>query len=311
MPPNLGKEVLMKKIFVVLSSLVLAISFSFPEQNSITIYHAGSLSYPFKIIAKRFTEKTKIKVLTESGGSRGIIRRVTELGKSADIVASADYRLIKTMMFPKFADFLYEFATNEIVITLSPESKWLNRINSSNWYKIVQNKDFIIGHSDPELDPCGYRSLMVMQLAEKYYEEKGFYNRMRKKIGEKWVRPKSVELLALLETGEMDAAFEYKSVALQHKLPFISLPEKINLSSPKYESFYKTAKVYLTKKDSKKVPIYGKSIVYGITIVKNSQNREGAEKFLKFLLSKEGQELLKKSYQSPLVPPILLKYKGK
>ncbi len=301
----------MKKFLHFSAVLFILLSFSFAENNSITIFHAGSLSYPFKIIGKRFTEKTGIKVYTEAGGSRGIIRRVTELGKTPDIVASADYRLIKTMMFPKFTDFLYEFATNEIVITLSPESKWREKINSQNWYKIIQKKDFIIGHSDPELDPCGYRSLMVMQLAEKYYEEKGFYQKMRKKIGSKWIRPKSVELLALLETGEMDAAFEYISVSLQHKLPFVKLPQKINLSSPEFEDFYKIAKVELTKKGGKKAAIYGKSIVYGITILKKAPNRKGAEKFLKFLLSDEGQALLKKAYQTPLVPPVLLKYRGK
>ncbi len=302
----------MKKFLSILTIFLVSLSFLLSAENeSITIFHAGSLSYPFKIIAKKFTEKTGIKVYTESGGSRGIIRRVTELGKTPDIVASADYRLIKTMMFPEFADFLYEFATNEIVITMSPESKWLKKINKNNWYKVIQEKDFIIGHSDPELDPCGYRSLMVMQLAEKYYNEKGFYQKMRKKIGDKWIRPKSVELLALLETGEMDAAFEYSSVALQHKLPFVSLPQKINLSSPEYEDFYKTAKVELTKKSGKKVIIHGKSIVYGITVLKKAPNKKEAEKFVEFLISREGRELLKKAYQNPLVPAILLKYKGK
>ncbi len=302
----------MKKFLSILTIFLVSLSLLFSAGGkSITIFHAGSLSYPFKIISKKFTEKTGIKVYTESGGSRGIIRRVTELGKTPDIVASADYRLIKTMMFPKFADSLYEFATNEIVITISPESKWIEKINKDNWYKIIQKKDFMIGHSDPELDPCGYRSLMVMQLAEKYYNEKGFYQKMRKKIGNKWIRPKSVELLALLETGELDAAFEYSSVALQHKLPFVPLPQKINLSSPKYENFYKTAKVELTKKGGKKVTIHGKSVVYGISILNKAPNREKAEKFVKFLISKEGQKLLRKAYQNPLVPAILLKYKGK
>jgi tetratricopeptide (TPR) repeat protein len=35
--------------------------------------------------------------------------------------------------------------------------------------EILQKPDVVWGHSSPDLDPCGYRTLMVLQLAEKYY----------------------------------------------------------------------------------------------------------------------------------------------
>ena len=211
----------MKKAGIIFFIMIIALSLFAFSGETITIFHAGSLTLPFKIITKNFTKDTGIKVLTVSGGSRGLIRQITELGKTPDILASADYRLIKEMMFPQYSDTLYEFATNRMVITMSPYSKWFKKINTDNWYKIIENKDFILAHSDPDIDPCGYRARMVLQLAEKYYKRKNFYALIKNKIGKKWIRPKSVELLALLETGEIDGAFEYKSVSLQHKLPYL------------------------------------------------------------------------------------------
>ena len=48
--------------------------------------------------------------------------------------------------------------------------------------------------------------------------------------------------------------------------------------------------------------VTGKPIVYGITIPKNAEHKEYAERFLEILLSKEGQEVFRKLGQPPIVP---------
>ena len=50
---------------------------------------------------------------TEASGSVTAIRKVTQLGKKASIVASADYTLIPEMMFPEYAEWYIIFATNQ------------------------------------------------------------------------------------------------------------------------------------------------------------------------------------------------------
>jgi molybdate/tungstate transport system substrate-binding protein len=52
------------------------------------------------------------------------------------------------------------------------------------------------------------------------------------------VRPKSVELVSLLKTGNMDYAWEYLSVAVQHELKYVRLDDHINLGNYKYDKFY-------------------------------------------------------------------------
>ena len=45
------------------------------------------------------------------------------------------------------------------------------------------------------------------------------------------IRGASVQLLALLESGDLDYAFEYESVIKQHKLNLLSLPAELNLGN--------------------------------------------------------------------------------
>ncbi len=44
------------------------------------------------------------------------------------------------------------------------------KIDAGNWHEILLRPDVQYGHSDPNSDPCGYRSLLTWQLAEKYYK---------------------------------------------------------------------------------------------------------------------------------------------
>lgn len=72
-------------------------------------------------------------------------------------------------MIPKYATWNIQFARNELVIAYTDKSKYKNEINGENWYQIFQRPDVKYGFSNPNLDPCGYRAVMMIQLANKYY----------------------------------------------------------------------------------------------------------------------------------------------
>ena len=46
-------------------------------------------------------------------------------------------------------------------------------------------------------------------------------------------------------------------------------------------------------------------MVYGITLPKNAPNPEGGAKFIAFVLSKEGQVIMKKNGQPEIIPPLV------
>ena len=296
------------------------------QVQTLKIFHAGSLAVPLEEAEKQFEAlHPNVDVQRESMGSIAAIRQVTDVGKRADVVASADYTLIPSMMYPEYADWVVRFATNDMVLAYNQDkSKYADEITPENWYEILRRDGVIFAFSNPNLDPCGYRAVMVCQLAELHYddekifddlildntaitineEEDGTYliktpEDLKPNTEKVCIRPKSVELVALVEVGGIDYAFEYRSVAVQHNLAFVDLPEQIDLSKVEYADFYK--KVKLETADGKTKT--GKPIVYGITVPKNAPNPELGREFVKFVVGDAGQKIFADMGQPPIVPP--------
>lgn len=271
--------------------------------SELIIFHAGSLAVPFKQICKEFNKHyPEIKIVCEAAGSRMCARKIADLNRRCDVMASADYTVIEKLLIPEYAEWNIKFASNEMVIASREDSHRAGEINKDNWYDILLQKDVTFGRSDPNADPCGYRAVLVIMLAEKFYNRPGLAGKMSAK-DRRYIRPKEVDLLALLEVGELDYIFIYRSVAEQHKLRTVVLPDEINLKKAEFADFYKSASVRITgKKIGAFITKVGEPIVYGVTIPKNAPNRELALKFLTFLLDADkGGAILLKNGQTPVV----------
>ncbi len=300
----------MKTIIVFISTLSILLFTACTRKNRVQkskliIFHAGSLSVPFKKMEEEFELKhPDVDILREPAGSTKCARKIIDLKKPCDIMASADYRIIDDLLIAEYAGWNILFANNQMVLCYTPESKYAGTIDTHNWYNILMKKDTVWGHADPDIDPCGYRALFVLQLAESYYKQPGLYKKLLQARREKSIRPKSVELISLMETGNMDYAWEYLSIAIQHGLKYITLPERINLGNPEFDNQYKNASVQITGKEpGTKMNISGQSITYGITLVRNAPNKKTAIEFLKYMLDPDGGlKILKESGQPPLIP---------
>lgn len=271
----------------------------------LTIFHAGSLTVPFDAMEKEFEAKyPEVDIQREAGGSTAMARKISELGKPADIMAAADFTVIDKILIPDYAELNIRFATNQLVLCYTDSSRYADEVNGHNWYEILQRDGVVWGHSDPNLDPCGYRSLMVMQLAEDHYGIPGLYEKLLAHRPLKNVRPKSVDLISLLQSGNMDYAWEYLSVAEQHDLNYLSLPDKINLGNYEFDDYYKQAVVEVTgSKPGEMTTLYGKSSTYGITLVKDRPNPAAAEAFMAYMLDHQGGlKILKEMGQPPFIP---------
>ncbi len=308
----------MKKLVLVLV-IGLISTFGYAKEN-IVIFHAGSLSVPFTQMAKAFeTKYPQYKVLREPAGSRACARKITDIGKATDVMASADYKVIDNLLIPKNAKFDAHFATNELAIVYTKNSKYANEINSKNWPKILLRKGVRVGHSNPNLDPAGYRAMLVTKLAEKYYKEPGFFKKLfgygdsytsgEENTNKIIIRPKETDLLGLLEVGVFDYLYIYKSVAAQHHLKYITLPKQVSLGSAKYAKYYKQVSFKISgKKPGTWIVKKGAPMVYGITVVQNSKspiNKEGAVRFVNFVLSPAGQAIMKANGQGVINPPVI------
>jgi molybdate/tungstate transport system substrate-binding protein len=145
------------------------------ENEKIIIFHAGSLAVPFSAIIDAYnSENPEIELYAESSGSLQAARKITDLHKECDMLAVSDYLVIDNMMIPEFAEWNFPFCTNEMVIAYNANSFKANEITSENWFSILNEEECIIGRSDPNADPCGYRSIFLFHLSESYYNEAGF-----------------------------------------------------------------------------------------------------------------------------------------
>ena len=124
--------------------------------SELIIFHAGSLAVPFKQICEQFNRHyPQVEMVTEAAGSRLCARKITDLNRPCDIMASADYTVIDTLLIPDYADWNIKFASNEMVIAFREDSRRATEINKNNWYDILLEKSVAFGRSDPNSDPCG------------------------------------------------------------------------------------------------------------------------------------------------------------
>lgn len=308
----------MKKIVIAFAMLAMATSVYAKEK--IVIYHAGSLSVPFGEIEKAFEAKyPEYDVQREASGSRAAARKITDINKPADVMASADYKVIDNLMIPNHAKFNAQFATNEMAIAFTDKAKYADEITAENWTEIFLKDGVKVGHSDPNMDPCGYRSMLVTQLAENYYNTPGLFDKLfgygdsyqhgEEDTNKVIVRPKETDLLGLIEAGMYDYLYIYKSVAEQHHLRYLELPEEVSLKSAKFTDQYKKATFQINgKKPGEWITKKGGPMVYGITVAENNNspvNKKGAVLFVNYVLSEQGQKIMTKNGQGVITPAVI------
>jgi molybdate/tungstate transport system substrate-binding protein len=283
------------------TALLLANACGGEPARTVTVFNAGSLASPIGAAARAF-ERTRpgVRVLQESSGSLEAARKLTELGKVPDVLAVADEAVLEALIEPAHAGWHAVFATNAMVLLRRPGAPALD---STNWVPGLLQPGMRIGRADPVLDPNGYRALMVLQLAELEAGEPGLAARLLAVMPDRYMRPKEAELTALVEAGELDYAWSYRSIAVERELPHVALGAPVDLGDPARAAGYARASVRLpgARIGGDSVEIRGAPIAYAVTVPRAAPNAAGAIEFVRFLLSPEGREAL--ASKGLLAPP--------
>ena len=327
---------------VLLSLAVLACGCG-SDRRQVRLMYAGSLIVPFDRLAAAFEqEHPGVDVVTEAHGSIQVLRHVTELGDRMDFVASADEQLIPPLMYDRddpetdapWTDWYCSFATNRVVLAVSPRSLLAGELTPATWHRRLTAGDVRFGLADPRFDAAGYRALMVLQLAEREYDDPYLLEDMlmgrftapitvERRAGVDVIevpeiletsagsnvvlRGASIQLVALLESGDLDCAFEYESVARQHGLEYVELPAAIDLGDADRREEYARVRVKLDfRRFASVTPEFtGDVIRYAFTIPANAPDPGLAREFAAFLLGPEGRRILAADHQPLLSPPQL------
>lgn len=276
-----------------------------PER--LTVFNAGSLGRPLREALQGYTRlHPEVRGAQENAGSLESARKLTELQKIPDIIALADEAVFPALLVPEQVGWYVAFARNEMVLAYTDRSIGATEITPANWTSILLRPDVRTGRSDPLLDPNGYRTLMVAQLEERRARAPGLAARLVAAMPPRYIRPKEADLVALLQTGELDYAWSYRSIAQASGLRYVDLPPEVDLSDPARASLYATASVTIPRgAGADSITIKGAPILYALAIPKGATNAAGARAFVEWLLGPAGRAILQRNGFNVLDRPVV------
>ncbi|HTB21057.1 MAG TPA: substrate-binding domain-containing protein [Bryobacteraceae bacterium] len=303
-----------------------------PEPKTLVIFHHGSPTPAIEAAEKVFQQKyPDVKVLREKDDALPNMRKVTDLGKLADIVYTDDYSIIPPVMFPKYADSWIRYAHDEMTIAYAANSKYANEINGDNWYKILQRPDVKWGIADPNAGPDGYFSLGQIMLSNIYYKDNSIFKNLigdntaitateaggrytvdcpenlNPKSARVLIRPDPETLYPMILAGDIDYAFGYMGSVIGEGpagIKTVKLPAQVNLSdlSMVHDLYNRVSINLFSDKPERKISVILGAKANGLTIPLNAPNKQAAADYLQIFLGPVGQAALQGVHITPLNP---------
>ncbi len=274
----------------------------------VRVLYAGSLVNVFAHdLGPAFTRRTGIAVLGRAGGSTALAHLIRDGLTPADVFVSAD-PAVNDILAPRpgapSVRWFLTFGSTAMVIAYAPTSRFAPTLHGAvdpgpagaadpalqdrAWFRVLAAPGLRLGRTDPALDPKGYRTLFVLQLAERYYHEPDLATRLLGiEENPAQIFPEEA-LLGRLDAGQLDAGFFYLVEAIARHLPYFTLPPALNLADPAWTATY----AHATYRDPAGVTHRGAPILYTVTIPSSARNTDGAARFVAFLLGREGRDLL-------------------
>lgn len=266
------------------------------QNRMVSVLYAGSLATVMENgLGPAFSKATGYEYQGEAQGSLAAARMIRDRLRSPDVFISADPSVNESVLMgssnKNLVTWFLTLASSQLVLAYNPESKFAAKFQAASagtipWYEVLKTPGLRFGRGDPRIDPKGYRTLFLFDLASKHYQLPELPGLLGDPINPAQVFPEIV-LLARVQSGQFDAGVFYKHEVVAHKLPFVSFPPEINLGDSKFSAFY--AQASYTSPSGEYVS--GAPILFTITIPKTVRNKAAAEAFVRFLLS--SNDLLK------------------
>lgn len=264
------------------------------------VAYAGSLQLVNdSVLGPAFTKATGIAYQGRGGGSFGVAHLIASGEISPNVfesIGTAPYE----QMGNKKATWAVGFASSPIVVAYSPSSPYAAELKAiaehkkplSDLFTLMEKPGFHLGRTNPETDPQGQAFILMMHLAEQQLHlPAGTANKILGPNDNASQVFAEEAILSRLQSGQLDATSAYLPQAVQHHLPYITLPASMNLGDPAEKATYASAHMKL--KNGKEVT--GSPIEVYVTTVPGATNQQEADKFVAFLLSKQGRDIYKKN----------------
>jgi molybdate transport system substrate-binding protein len=232
-----------------------------PTQRSLIIFAAASLTDAFQELGKNFENANPgIKIQYNFTGSQ-IARMQIEQGAKADVFASADHKNMDLLVAEGLVmgNAYRDFATNRLVVIM-PRG---NPAGIEQLHDLARPGLKLI-LADPSVPAGSYARQTISKLSESPDYGPKFMTQVLANVvsNETDVR----QVVTKIELGEADAGIVYVSdVVANSNLVEVAIPDEFNVTAN-----------------------------YPMALLANTHNRQLAEAFVSYVLSSEGQTVLKK-----------------
>jgi molybdate/tungstate transport system substrate-binding protein len=234
------------------------------SSGTVRVLYAASLEAVINSsIAPAFHRATGYTLAGYPAGSKDLASEIKGRVRQGDVFVSASAKVDATLEGKRngsWVSWYAPFASTKLVLGYNPNSSFAGALKTKPWYRVITDSDFRLGFTDPTLDPKGVLAVAALDTAAQKYNEPALEQIATDQSD---LFPEQ-DLVGRLQAGQLDAGFFYTVEASAAKIPTVSLG-----------SIDETA-------------------TYTITTLKNAPDAGGGEAFVKFLLSSQGERLLKK-----------------
>src|SRR5438445_13430960 len=154
-----------------------------------------------------------------------------------------------------------------MVIAYNPKSRFAPKFETAangkgNWWEVLQEPGLRFARTDPVTDPQGRNIIFTMMLAAKLYKQPDLVEKvLGPTINEKQIFTEPT-VQARLQSGELDAASAYKIQPGPFNLPWVQLPQAVNLSGENIQSEHPDIKLILGEKTMGEKTFTPESLIY-------------------------------------------------
>ena len=189
--------------------------------GKVQILYAGSLANLMEHdIGPAFAKASGATYEGTGAGSTALVTEIKGKVKQADVFISASTDANTGLMGASnggWEDWYATFATAPLVIGYNPNSKFAADIKSKPWQQVITESGFLMGSTDPKLDPKGKLAAQALTTAN---------------IPSSAVQVFPEEqLVGRLQAGQLDAGFFYSSEAAEIGIPTIPLGSAYKLKA--------------------------------------------------------------------------------
>jgi molybdate/tungstate transport system substrate-binding protein len=237
--------------------------------GTVDVLYAGSLVNLMEHgIGPGFDNATDGRFRGYAGGSNKLANEVKGQLRRGDVFISANTRVNDDLAGAangNWVSWYLIFAQSPLVIGYSPSSRFAAALQTQPWYQVVRQPGIRIGRTDPLLDPKGQLTVALLDKAAQVYHLPGLTAQvLGAPENPAQVFPEE-NLVGRLQSGQLDLGFFYSTETTDLKIPAIKLPPETALSAR-----------------------------YTVTILRGARNPQGAERFIAYLLGRDGRDLMQR-----------------